>query len=310
MSSIELLQKHHIYAERQKKIEFLVSRKHPSFINYSGPILLQAPERSHRQDYERELLLKSNTDIDKLYDKEIKNSHEEIKFKQEKEEEKRIWNQAAAKANKEIFEHYCTFSAWNLHESVVLALGRNPKIVTLDILDEYPNTSPFAKEYLMLSEFLIRSGLFYKQNTSVDPMRVIEWLKKHNKNIPAELQKTWNNLKQKTNIIDWQNKYETIHLELQEHKNLLNQKDNECKRLKQDKAHLQRYANEADALFAGVVKGHFKEDSSFAGKVISHLHKHIEGAKTSRKTVINHYKKGCLKLHTLFEAEINNEANN
>jgi hypothetical protein len=102
-------------------------------------------------------------------------------------EKQQFFNRPEAGAD---FSHWARMHYWSAEEAVALILGKNPKRVNLINLDEYSTrVSPFIPKYKNLRELINRAVEVEDLPERATPRQSVEWARKIDSEIPAELQK-------------------------------------------------------------------------------------------------------------------------
>ena len=121
------------------------------------------------------------------------------------EERKRVFNQPYADAD---FEHWASASFWSLDEVAALSFGKNPRIVTWEIVSSLMKISPFAKTFADRRDLVHRVGVMGQLAKQTAPSVVLAWAERMRFPIPAELVEAVKSLG--IQIADWK----TLHGEV------------------------------------------------------------------------------------------------
>jgi hypothetical protein len=165
--------------------------------------------------------------LSKKSTEEIQNLVNEERSKERKEELEKgfFFDQPSADAN---FQEWYRMPDWSIEEAVALSLGKDPKIVNPDSLDNYSNYnhnfnsyhkgSTLYKDYKLRMETLIRFINAKKVSTHPTPLEFVTWAQENDFYIPEELK----NLIHKRWVIsnDSKTENETLQEEFQKIKSL------------------------------------------------------------------------------------------
>jgi hypothetical protein len=133
------------------------------------------------EDYRLLLRSKSAADLERLVAEE---QHKQ-QIALEAAERKRFFNDPAAAAD---FSYWSKAACWTLEEATALALGRNPKIVNWESVNEHVDHSPFARRYQDLRFLIERANLAGQLSDPVVPALFIAWTKQIEFEFPYALE--------------------------------------------------------------------------------------------------------------------------
>lgn len=195
MPEIPVLPKH------LRSIEYLMRKKFGEEDRKNFPTirdiienLSSHPADSLVRDYnQRELYF---LELSKKSAEEIQNLVNEEKSKEKKEELAKgfFFDRLSADAN---FQEWYRMPNWSIEEALALSLGKDPKIVNPDSLDNYSNynhnfnshhkSSTLYKDYKLRMETLIRFINAKKMSMHPTPLEFIAWAQENDFSIPEEL---------------------------------------------------------------------------------------------------------------------------
>ena len=124
---------------------------------------------------------------EELFARAYQEREKEARELEDVEEQSRSFNQPSAKAD---FEYWAKYPLWSLDEAVALTLGRDPRVVTWQKIEEYAETSPFAARFANRKRFVLRAKDAKQLTDLVPPTEYIAWAKAHNVALPPELEKS------------------------------------------------------------------------------------------------------------------------
>lgn len=138
------------------------------------------------QKYLDDLASKEQTEIDRIFKKELEKKHLE-------DDKSRFFNKPNADAD---FGYWSKMSEWKMDEAIALSFGKNPEIVTSKSLEGILSyTSPFIEQYMKLKELAVRAKVANHFTDSSVPMphdpirpyKYVEWVKRNEIDFPVEL---------------------------------------------------------------------------------------------------------------------------
>jgi hypothetical protein len=251
--------------------------------------------------YLSELSSKPEEEINEMYSNvrrqqeiELKRQHEE---RERSKEANYFFNQSSSNATEDELEYWAKMPYWSPDEAVALAFGKSPEKISWDKIASYRDTASFPKKYMNTQKLLNRALLarelicehdILRDTYRIKPCDFVSWAERKGIQISDGLKKRV--LESGNNSINWQALYEEKCEEIQ----LLLKKGTdlkeECKKLKQDKAHIQRSLNTSDKLFTAVVQEKFPNNASIISNVQSCLQK--QGVHADDKTIRDRYDRG------------------
>ncbi len=178
-------------------IEYLVSRRYPAWkielpnfhsLAEAESIGRRRKSREKALAYEQELRCKTPEEINDLVKAEKAAEVEQLRRKQEAEENARFFNQPAARAD---FTHWGRLSYWTLDEAVALSFGRAPESVNwkvIEAIEAYTNMSPFAFQYNRRRQLALRAKASSELYDPVRPGFFIAWAKRLDWDIKPSLE--------------------------------------------------------------------------------------------------------------------------
>ncbi len=242
---------------RADPIEYLMRRKFPEEKgdNFVKDIIrnLSLPSSDHltrdynsQELYYLELIKKPKMEIQNLV------NHEKLK---EEHEKGFFFDRPSAEAD---FQEWYRMPNWSLEEALALSLGKNPKKVNPDSLDNYSNynnnfnsthkSSSLYKEYKLRMETLIRYINSKKISAHPTPLEFINWLQENDFSIPKELEKLvyerWGK------PVDLQSQYKQLKIENQKIKETLEIQEKQLTELLKEKQILNNDINRLSQSFS------------------------------------------------------------
>jgi hypothetical protein len=97
------------------------------------------------------------------------------------------------------FEYWTKMPFWTLDESIALLLGKDPEIVTWDIVRDYVDyhySSDLCAEYAKLRTLFLRALERHELEESNSPATLLAWAEIRNIKVPAALEQQMNQPKQ------------------------------------------------------------------------------------------------------------------
>ena len=174
-----------------EKIEQLVNWKFPTLraVLASGPMGNISHERrttlkGQADKYRAELFALSQDNFSALYQKTVEERGRLAEIAARRDEEARFFNQRSALAD---YHYWTKADYWTLDEAIVLALGRDPNVVTAANLAPFRLTSPFVANFLRLQNLALRAKATGKLFDPVLPVLFVAWAIDKGIDIPAPM---------------------------------------------------------------------------------------------------------------------------
>lgn len=146
----------------------------------------------------KELNKCSTDELLSKYNEESKKERLFLALVGDEKDKLRFFNQLDAKAD---YIHYCRLAVWTKEQAVALALGKNPKIVNWNALNNYlknpPQDDPAPKSTFIENYERIREIIFADSNLkdSESPQIFIQWFMDSGIGVSDELLKTASDFK-------------------------------------------------------------------------------------------------------------------
>lgn len=153
----------------------------PTLETHEWPRLSQEAEK-----YRQELMALDQNELDARYKSEVQKAHEE-------QDKKRFFHQHGSEAD---LDYWAKMPEWTIDEAVVLAFGKDPKVVTWARLDKILSyTSPFVQKCIQLKELILRArkaNLLTEPRLAfsddlITPYKFVLWAGANRINLPKEL---------------------------------------------------------------------------------------------------------------------------
>ena len=96
----------------------------------------------------------------------------------------RIFYQSNAKAK---FDRWAIMDSWKLDEAIALSLGKDPEVITWDVVFPYTLIDEFAKEFERRRDLAHRGLVVRKLSDPIEPNYFLAWAKEKNIDVPPEL---------------------------------------------------------------------------------------------------------------------------
>jgi hypothetical protein len=194
----------------EDQIQFLVERRFGRFPrNADGQVVLgsrvYASMREAMEAYRAELMDMGSEKREALYRAELTKQQDEESAKAELAEAQRFFNQARAVADK---NHWSRAAFWSLDEATALSLGREPKLVKWENVQEYTQASPFAHKYERLRDLILRAQQARQLTDPTPPGFYIAWARRNDVDFPADLEAAV--VARGRQIGDWKSKYDEL----------------------------------------------------------------------------------------------------
>ncbi len=187
---------------------FLVKQKYPDYtqeLSLSGtPYGEQITQEV--QAYTAELQAIPPEELSNRYEKakeETEAARKELSKREALHREKQyFFNHPNAHAD---LDHWSKAAYWTVDEANALALGRDPEIVTSEVMERHKNSSILGIHYHKLRILLQRE---YPSRYNISPAEFLEWVKRNEIDIPVELEESV--VKRTEAKKDWKKEYEAL----------------------------------------------------------------------------------------------------
>lgn len=151
-------------------------------------------------------------------------------------ERARPYNQPEALAD---IEHWSRAACWALDEAVALSFGRNPYVVTFDLVAPYIQESRFALAYARLQDLVERGAAAGQLAAPIEPVHFIEWCDRWSIEFHHPLRQA---LEQRGAAVNWREAYQSsqewivdLNIELDEVTALANHLQEQITRLREER---------------------------------------------------------------------------
>jgi hypothetical protein len=185
------------------------------------------------------------------------------------------------------FSYWGQVPYWTLDEATMLLLGQEPETFNTNkkkSFNEVSESAAYKKLFLVLERAIYVKEL----GEPLKPDEVLYWCQCKDRPFPQELKTII--LNQSKNRVNLQALYDGASAENKQLHEKIEELKEECKKLRQAKAPLQRSLNTSNKIIAGIINAKFKNNASLISNVQSCLE--MQGIHADDKTIRDRYNKG------------------